>query len=387
MVTHPVLPGTDDHLARFLDEVFSALPRCDQRRWAGAYLHGLLTVRGRKSLRNLAGSVSASSTASQCLQQFISASTWEWAPLRLAVARYAQKSAAVEAWTVATAAIPKRGEQSVGVRRRFVPELGRTLNCQSAVGLFLATEAGSVPVDWRLRLDGPWALDAGRRRRARLPEHARPQPVWADVLEMTAQLSAQLLPAPVVADLRVVAASEQLMAGLADQELDFLVEISPDQEVLPRPGRHTSPRTALPRATGAATLARRTRDGIRPPGQAAHLPRSVPGTYGEQLVPCPVLVTLPRVPAALRMWAQWQPGRVRPARVWLTNLTHARPQTVARLIRHAGDRAAVAALEEDFGLLDFEGRSYPGWHHHMTMVSAACAYRSLQGRSALAATA
>lgn len=87
------------------------------------------------------------------------------------------------------------------------------------------------------------------------------------------------------------------------------------------------------------------------------------------------------------MWAQWQPGRVRPARVWLTNLTHARPQTVARLIRHAGDRAAVAALEEDFGLLDFEGRSYPGWHHHMTMVSAACAYRSLQGRSALAATA
>lgn len=261
MVTHPVLPGTDDHLARFLDEVFSALPRCDQRRWAGAYLHGLLTVRGRKSLRNLAGSVSASSTASQCLQQFISASTWEWAPLRLAVARYAQKSAAVEAWTVATAAIPKRGEQSVGVRRRFVPELGRTLNCQSAVGLFLATEAGSVPVDWRLRLDGPWALDAGRRRRARLPEHARPQPVWADVLEMTAQLSAQLLPAPVVADLRVVAASEQLMAGLADQELDFLVEISPDQEVLPRPGRHTSPappfrgRPARPRSPAVPATA------------------------------------------------------------------------------------------------------------------------------------
>ncbi|MEU6062903.1 hypothetical protein ABZ859_33135, partial [Streptomyces sp. NPDC047097] len=99
-------------------------------------------------------------------------------------------------------------------------------------------------------------------------------------------------------------------------------------------------------------------------------------------------VTLPRVPAVLRMWGQWQPGRHGPSRVWLTNLTHARTETVAQLIRHAGaGPAAVATLEQDFGLRDFEGRSFPGWHHHMTMVSAASTYRSLTRPRVLAAAA
>ncbi|MGQ4426735.1 hypothetical protein ACN6LL_001412, partial [Streptomyces violaceoruber] len=40
-------------------------------------------------------------------------------------------------------------------------------------------------------------------------------------------------------------------------------------------------------------------------------------------------------------------------------------------------RVALQRLQDDFGLLDFEGRSFPGWHHHMTMASAAGVYSHL----------
>ena len=50
----------------------------------------------------------------------------------------------------------------------------------------------------------------------------------------------------------------------------------------------------------------------------------------------------------------------------------------------AAVRATVAALRERFGVLDFEGRSFPGWHHHMTMASAAYAFRHLPDRPSLA---
>lgn len=41
-------------------------------------------------------------------------------------------------------------------------------------------------------------------------------------------------------------------------------------------------------------------------------------------------------------------------------------------------RRPVSSLEANSGAQDFEGRSFPGRHHHMTMTSAAYAFRSLR---------
>nr|BFF00340.1 hypothetical protein GCM10020241_20150 [Streptoalloteichus tenebrarius] len=50
------------------------------------------------------------------------------------------------------------------------------------------------------------------------------------------------------------------------------------------------------------------------------------------------------------------------------------------------DRATafVAAVRDDFGLCDFEGRSFRGWHHHATLVSAAHAFAVTAGTTELA---
>ena len=364
----PHRPVLDKSLGRFATEVFRHLPRSDQRRWARVYLHGLLTVQGRKSLQNLSRSAPASSTARQSLQQFISSSNWDWVPLRHALARYVHKNAAIDAWTLAPVAIPKRGEQSVGVCRRFVAEEGRTLNCQSATGLFLATGAGSVPVDWRLQLDGPWAHDTSRRRRVRLPDSARSCPPWAAMLDMVTHLTPHLPPAPLVADAQCAGEPEQLMAGLAGQELDFLIEVPPSTKVLAQ--GLFRPDTS-PRPTPVASLAHHS---------LAHLRTARPTAAAEpRLWACRTLVTVDGVAKPLRLWAQQHPGQSESSPLWLTNLTHAREDIIGQLIAYAtSGRRTVTALAQGYGLADFEGRSYPGWHHHMTMVSAAYGYRALQ---------
>lgn len=69
---------------------------------------------------------------------------------------------------------------------------------------------------------------------------------------------------------------------------------------------------------------------------------------------------------------------MRPSPVWLTNMTHRRMDELLALTRLlTGTGAVMRVLESDFGLQDFEGRSFPGWHHHMTLVSAAYAYSRL----------
>lgn len=76
-----------------------------------------------------------------------------------------------------------------------------------------------------------------------------------------------------------------------------------------------------------------------------------------------------------RLFAERPVSGCRPSQVWITNMPHRRMDELLALTRlHTGTRAVRRSLEVDFGLRDFEGRSFPGWHHHMTLVSAAYAY-------------
>lgn len=83
-----------------------------------------------------------------------------------------------------------------------------------------------------------------------------------------------------------------------------------------------------------------------------------------------------------RVLAQWsrQGAASRLTGVWLTNLANAHLSQLVDLVELSprAYQEDMSALREDFGLQDFEGRSYAGWHHHVTLVSAAHAYRALR---------
>ncbi|MFE2296535.1 IS701 family transposase [Streptomyces sp. NPDC059452] len=351
-----------DHLSRLL---FGHLHRSDQQRWGHVYLQGLLRTHGKKTVRRMAAVVTGSEAASTSLHQFVNASPWEWAPVRGELARWAAGSLPVQAWTLAPAVLPKRGDRSAGVHRRFLPESGRTVNCQLGLGLFLDVGRAHVPVDWRLFLPPRFTRDTAVRDRAKIPATAQAQPLGEHALRLVQEMTSWSdgRTAPVVADLTALCDVTPLARRLQGSGHTFVLAI-PGQTALGGPelppGERESARALLlrrgvrhPAGAGRQVISYDTPvRGLRPGGEHSHGPG--------------------------RLMAEWDANTGRPGRIWLTNITDRHPAELLELARSPrGARTAVHRMGEEFGLLDFEGRSFPGWHRHMTLVSAAYACGTL----------
>jgi SRSO17 transposase len=72
-------------------------------------------------------------------------------------------------WINDDTGVAKKERHSVGVARQFCGRLGKTDNCQVAVSLSLATDEGSVPLDYRLYLPQEWTDDPQRCAQASVP--------------------------------------------------------------------------------------------------------------------------------------------------------------------------------------------------------------------------
>ncbi len=78
--------------------------------------------------------------------------------------------------------------------------------------------------------------------------------------------------------------------------------------------------------------------------------------------------------------AEWLDGDSKPTRFWLSDLPADIP--LAELVRLAKIRWRIEhdyrELKHGLGLDHFEGRSWSGWHHHATLVTAAHAFLTEQ---------
>ncbi|TQN27841.1 SRSO17 transposase [Haloactinospora alba] len=375
--TAPEHRRSGDALGAFTEDLFAHLPRADQRRWARTYLDGLLATDGKKTVRRMAAAVGEPPTAAQSLHQFVSASPWDWAPTRERLRRWIERRGSGRAWVVGRAFLPKRGSRSVGVHQRFDPAAGRTVNAQVGIGAFLATPEGDLPVEWRLCLPDDWLADPGTRRRARIPEEESAHlPLWRHALRLTGELAASPPrdPAPVVSDMSGVPAEHAaaFVQGLTGQGHGFAVAVPGSLPLHPAPAADgaTEPSTRTVEARRLLVW-----NATRSPGSA-----SLPVAVRARVVSAPV--RLPRPSSAqrgdrLRLFTVLDDHGAA-GRTWLTTRTGDRDDRLAALTRHpAGIDAAVGEMSDRYGLLDFEGRSFPGWHHHMTLVSAAYAYARL----------
>ncbi|MFI5808798.1 IS701 family transposase [Streptomyces sp. NPDC051561] len=375
---------TAGQLSGFADTLFGHLSRADQRRWGQAYLQGLLSAPGKKTVRGLAAAITDSPTASQSLQQFINSSPWAWEPTRHQLARWTTERLEPQAWTVSTVLLPKRGNHSCGVHRRFAPRLGQNLNCQVGIGLFLSARNVAIPVDWRLYLPEHWAHPR-LRQRARIPEDVQPLPSWILGFNMADGLRrhTSLAPAPLVADLHDSKETGGLGHMLSRYRHDFVIALSDSFPVLPC----TSTNPAQLPTLGASAPIGAWQSLAQSGTLHSHTGSVVIGSGGVprrtrilSTLVCllPVAGHGPHIPRTYRLFAEWRPGRKGPARVWITNMVRRRTEELLSLVDlQTGTADTMSELEQDFGLLDFEGRSYPGWHHHMTLVSAAHAFRHL----------
>ncbi|MFD3945993.1 IS701 family transposase [Streptomyces sp. NPDC058579] len=343
------VPALDAGLGEML---FGALPRAEQRRKAGWYVRGLLAQPGRKTLRNIARQFGGDA-AQQSVHHFISASPWDWMPVRHALAEHVHRTLAPEAWVIRPTVIPKAGPHSIGADPQ-----GPGLYGQQAVGVWLAGSRYAVPIDWRLRLSGRW-LEEPLRQRAGIPPGAASGTLEEFLGEAVTGLRrfAGMPDGPAVVDAEGIDGAA-LAARLAHGDGTFLVRIDVgtplhlNRAKLPRFGDRD--RTAAELAAALPRLRRRV-DAAGGPTTVVAIPVAQPRARGKGLL----------------LVGEWRNGPVGSG-LWLTNADPAESSTLLRLMRlPAVVTRDFADVSVQVGVTDFAGRSFPGWHRHITLASVA----------------
>ncbi|MFD7599454.1 IS701 family transposase [Streptomyces mirabilis] len=366
------------------DALFASFPRRDQRRKGELYLRGLLLAEGRKTIRNIGAHVGGAAME-QSLHHFISSSTWDWMPVRQALAGHLQQVGAPHVWVVRPMPIPKAGDRSVGVHEGVDPGTDQTFHGQRAFGLWHVSDTLGVPVNWRLFLPDQWLRDRTRRRQAEIPD-AVAQETWeqcaaATVLEPMADW--RLAPRPVVLNARV--------DRIADTVGRFTAAGVPVIARVGGGGRLTVRDPALSRHVGkvygaqqilaSAKGLRRRVEGPGPAGSPAARRASWAVAVRVDTAGRFAGLRLPgsgRSGGSLLLLGEWEDPQRPPVGCWITNMDSLAAGSLLRIAKLAGRAGqAQAGTGEDVGLKDFEGRSFRGWHRHITLASAAHAATDL----------
>ncbi|WP_159942540.1 IS701 family transposase [Nocardiopsis sp. FR6] len=393
-----------EDLDAFCTEVLASLPRKDSRAWGNCYLRGLMLDGRRKSIQPMAERLPDGNM--QALQQFVTSSPWDHTPVRRRIATKVSQAIDPHAWVIDDTSFPKAGNHSVGAVRQWCGALGKTSLCQVGVSLHAVTDTASVPLDWRLFLPKEWADPAeARRAKTGVPHGVGHQEKWRLALDMIDQAQEWGLQDRVVVADAGYGQNHHFRDGLTQRGLDYVVAVRGDVnahlgQALPQAPRRSGARgpQPLPRyqdrarsleelvlERGRAALRRCTwRQGsrgsmrgrfvvmaVRPAGVAATKEARVRAGGAREW---------DGVLAAKTLIAEWPPHHEAPTDYWLSSLPA--DTALRHLVRLAKIRWRIEhdyrELKHGLGLDHYEGRTWRGWHHHVTLVTAAQAFLTLR---------
>nr|BFE31607.1 IS701-like element ISBj6 family transposase [Actinomadura rugatobispora]BFE31739.1 IS701-like element ISBj6 family transposase [Actinomadura rugatobispora]BFE34123.1 IS701-like element ISBj6 family transposase [Actinomadura rugatobispora]BFE36057.1 IS701-like element ISBj6 family transposase [Actinomadura rugatobispora]BFE36526.1 IS701-like element ISBj6 family transposase [Actinomadura rugatobispora] len=368
----------------------------------GLYLRGLMLDGRRKSMQPMAERLGVDH---QRLQQFITSSTWDFVAVRRRLADRSLRVVEPEAWLLDDTGHLKDGDGSPCVARQYTGTAGKVTNCQIAVSVHAVTDACSAPLNWRLFMPERWddtlAADpqeagriAERRRRCGIGDQVRHRPKWRLVLDMIDELAAWGHMPPLVVGDAGYGDNTTFRLGLTERGIGYVMAVKAatsayDGDAVPVTpaycgrGRPPGPRYAgdasnlrdLVLAAGRASLRRVTwRQGTR---KTAANPTAKLRSRFTAIRVRPANRDIPKaadgsVPACWLL-AEWPPGEPEPTDYWLSTLPENTP--IKTLVRLAKIRWRIEhdyrELKTGLGLTHFEGRSWTGWHRHVTLASAA----------------
>ncbi len=386
---------SEARFSAYVEHLSGCLSHADRVAPLRSYCTGLLLPGGRKSVEPMAARLRPDRTSAehQSLLHFVGQSSWDEKALlravRAAVLPVMTERQPIEAWIVDDTGFPKKGRHSVGVARQYCGQLGKQDNCQVAVSLSVATSEASLPVAWQLYLPETWAEDAARRKRAKVPAtiefQTKPEIAFGQI---TSALAEGIAPGVVLADAGY-GNSSAFRDGLAELGPAFVVGILGTTTVW-RQG--ITP--IVPTGTGHGRPPKRLRrgDDDAPVEQVVALAESLPAEAWQVVTwregAAEALVS--RF-AALRVrpaqgdhrrsaprpeqWllAEWPIDEAKPTKLWLSNLPADTP--IDRLVWLAKLRWLIEPdyleLKQELGLGHYEGRGWPGFHHHGALCIAA----------------
>jgi len=383
-------------LEAFLADVIVPMGRKERGRHAEEYIRGLLMDGERKSIEPMAKRLPGGDV--QALQQFVNQSPWPSGEVRASLARKVEREFVPEAyWLIDEVSFPKQGKHSVGVARQYCGALGKTANCQVAVSLDLGTEESSSPLNWALYLPKQWADDPIRRKKAGIPEEIAFKTKTALALDLIDEVKTWGLQGRVVLADSAYGDAYDFRQGLRSRKLDYVVQVSGDLTGWTQDPHPPDP----PVKRGGNHRKRLYAKELPPTGSLCQIAKDLPahswktitwreGTKG------PLSSRFARVVVWManglvqgktmqvpreELLIEWPEGDPGPWKYWLSSLPPHRTPFRA-LVRKAKGRFRIEQdyeeMKGEVGLDHFEGRSWQGWHHHVTLVTMAYAFLVLE---------
>jgi SRSO17 transposase len=370
-------PGTSDEerLREYLEKRIGRHLRDVRKRESFAmYALGVLSDGERKSTEPIAARACAgperARAAHEKLLHFVGRSRWSDRAVRLESARYAIEALStkepVTTWIVDDTGFLKQGKHSVGVQRQYTGSAGKIANCQLGVSLVVATPTEHLPIDFELYLPESWTEDVARREQARIPPDVVFKSKVDLAIEMMRRARSDDIPGELVLADSFYGRSSDFRGAIRDLGMDYAVAVDSDtmMHLVEDDQRVLDERIRADRVACNRRDFRRVtwREGTKDTMVSRFCFRRVvvdrDGADAQWLV------------------AEWPEHEDTPTRFVLTTLP--RRLSKAQIVRLLKERwrteRAYEDLKGELGLDHFEGRSYPGWHHHVSVVLCCYAF-------------
>ena len=379
-------PEVHARMDEFFDKRIGRHLSRKQRESFAIYAHGLIGDGERKSVEPIAAR--ATGDGRECkhmhdrLLYFVGRSGWSDRLVRREAAWYAirclQACEPVTTWILDDTGFLKQGVHSVGVHRQYTGTAGKITNCQIAVSLSVATRTEHVPIDFELYLPKCWTEDPVRRVEARIPEDVVFKTKTELAIELIARAVEDKLPGEIVLVDAAYGSSSDLRNVIRMYGLDIGVAIGATTKVwlLDTAERRRGEPVAVqqlgielgPAAFRRITWREGTRKGSRGKLHSRFCFRRVKVAHDDG--------TEAKDREPLWLMIEWPDGEAKPTKFALTSLP--RRMSKKAIVRHVKERwrteRAYEDLKGELGLDHFEGRSFPGWHHHVSVALCCSAF-------------
>jgi SRSO17 transposase len=369
-------------LEQFFTGIGTHLKDKRKRESFALYAFGILGDGERKSAEPIAARACADPTQANNLHSklcyFLGCSQWDDRAVRLDAARHAidavQKREPVTTWIVDDTGFLKQGKHSVGVQRQYTGSAGKITNCQIGVSLAVATSAEQFPIDFELYLPKKWAEEPALRAEAKIPEAVTFKTKIELALDMIDRAHQAQIPGNIILADAAYGDSSDFRNGIRQRGFDFGVGIQSTVRVVrldPLDRARGEPLTALDLMTSFGLKAFRKvtwRQGSKAKLSSRFRFVRVKTMHDDGLA------VADREP--LWLVAEWLEGEPKPTKFTLTTL----PERMSKkqIVRIFKERWRTERMYQDLkgelGLDHFEGRSFPGWHHHISVVLCCYAF-------------
>jgi SRSO17 transposase len=373
-------------LHEFFDKrIGQHLGRPEQRASFATYAHGIVGDGERKSVEPIAARATADPR--ECKQMhdrllyFVGRSPWSDRLVRREAALYAlealQAQEPVTTWIIDDTGFLKQGTHSVGVQRQYTGSAGKIANCQIGVSLSIATRNEHLPIDFELYLPKSWTEDPVRRAEAHIPEHVVFKTKTELAMDLISRAVDARLPGEIVlmdsaygdsSDLRNVIRTYGLDIGVAIKALTkvWLLDAAERRRGDPigvqQLGIELGPKAFRQITWRDGTLGARKKLRSRFCFRRVKVAHD-DGTEAADREPLWLVI-------------EWPENEERPTKFVLTSLPRrlSKKQIVRIIKERWRTERAYEDLKGEFGLDHFEGRSFPGWHHHVSVVLCCYAF-------------